>query len=82
MSAISSAPKKSNQLRNRLKNGVVTQPEDWARVFKERREQLRTEVEWTVSMSTTHGLVDGLVKNISLGGALVQSGSNKSRMTS
>ena len=42
-------------------------------VFKERREHSRTKVEWPVSMSTTHGLVDGLIKNISSGGALIQS---------
>lgn len=41
--------------------------------LKERRENSRTKVEWPVSMSTAHGLVDGLVKNISLGGALIQS---------
>ena len=40
---------------------------------KERREHSRTRVEWPVSMSTVHGLVDGLVKNISMGGALIRS---------
>ena len=39
----------------------------------ERREHSRTRVEWPASMATARGLVEGLVKNISLGGALIQS---------
>ena len=42
-------------------------------VLEERREHSRTKVEWPVSMATSRGLVDGLIKNISLGGALIQS---------
>ena len=42
-------------------------------VFKERCENSRTKVEWRVSLSPAHGLVDGPIKNISPGGPLIQS---------
>ena len=40
--------------------------------IKERREYSRTKVDWPVSLHTALGIIMGKVKNISLGGALIQ----------
>jgi len=39
--------------------------------FKEKREYSRAEVEWPVNISAAHGLIQGTVKNMSLGGAYI-----------
>jgi hypothetical protein len=39
---------------------------------EEKREYSRIEVSWPISMSTTDGVVDGELKDISLGGALIR----------
>ena len=39
--------------------------------IKERREYSRAEVEWPVNISAAHGLIQGTVKNMSLGGAYI-----------
>jgi hypothetical protein len=39
--------------------------------FKEKREYSRAEVEWPVKISGAQGLIQGTVKNMSLGGAYI-----------
>ena len=40
--------------------------------FRERREYSRAKVEWPVNISADQGLIQGTIKNISLGGALIR----------
>jgi hypothetical protein len=39
--------------------------------FKEKREYSRAEVEWPVNISAAQGLIQGTIKNMSLGGAYI-----------
>ena len=39
--------------------------------FRERREYSRAKVEWPVNISAAQSLIQGTIKNISLGGALI-----------
>ena len=39
--------------------------------FKEKREYSRAEVEWPVNISTAQGLIQGKIRNMSLGGAYI-----------
>ena len=39
--------------------------------FKEKREYSRAEVEWPVDISAAQGLIQGTIKNMSLGGAYI-----------
>ena len=39
--------------------------------FKEKREYTRAEVEWPVNISAAKGLIQGTIKNMSLGGAYI-----------
>jgi hypothetical protein len=39
--------------------------------FKEKREYSRAEVEWLVDISAAQGLIQGTIKNMSLGGAYI-----------
>ena len=39
--------------------------------FKEKREYSRAEVEWPVNISAAKGLIQGMIKNMSLGGAYI-----------
>ena len=41
-------------------------------VLQERRQHPRINVEWPVGMSTAHRLIDGIIDNISLGGAFIR----------
>jgi len=39
--------------------------------FKEKREYSRAEVKWPVNISAAKGLIQGMIKNMSLGGAYI-----------
>ena len=39
--------------------------------FKEKREYSRAKVEWPVNISAAQGLIQGMIKNMSLGGAYI-----------
>ena len=39
--------------------------------FKEKREYSRAEVEWLVDISAAQGLIQGIIKNMSFGGAYI-----------
>lgn len=40
--------------------------------FKEKSEHSRAEVEWTVNIYASKGLIQGTIKNVRLGGAYIQ----------